>query len=204
MRSSPRGTSYEAIFSAKHYSDGKIYFLNSDGNDGDDARNTNNRMYVLQLTSTSDDYVISYPELQEGYLTVGGNDVTFYTSSDDVISPAFMLASTLGAINGASNSNGCTKDYRNAAAHCALYKEVAMDGTEYTGWRLPTKQEIQYMINHQDGSDVMVKVLTGKYYWALNGEAAIYSAGNTLPEDAALIRCVRDVTPEELERINQF
>ena len=210
FRNALEGSTYEAYFSAKHYnpSDKKIYFLNSDGTDGNDALNSNNMMYVLQLTSSSEDYVIGYPELQVGHMTVDGNDVAYYTSTDDVISPAFMLASTLGAINGASTSTGCTQNYLNGAVHCALYKEVAVDEngneTVFAGWRLPTKQEISYMIEKQTNSDVMTKVLPGRYYWAINGEPVEYSAGNKLPREKALIRCVRDVKPDELAKLNQF
>ena len=178
--------------------------MNSDGTDGNDALNSNNMMYVLQLTSSSEDYVIGYPELQVGHMKVDGNDVAYYTSTDDVISPAFMLASQLGAINGASNTNGCTDNYLNGAVHCALYKEVATDGTVFIGWRLPTKQEISYMIEKQQSSDVMIKVLLARYYWTLNGDVGYYPDGNKVNADRALVRCVRDVTPEELAKLNQF
>ena len=206
FRNALEGYNYEAYFSAKHYnsSDGKIYFLNSDGTDGAYANNTNNRMYVLQLTSSSDDYVIGYPQLNKEHMTVGGNDVEYYTSTDDVISPAFMLASQLGAINGANNTNGCTDNYLNGAVHCALYKEVATDGTVFTGWRLPTKQEISYMIEKQQSSDVMIKVLLARYYWTLNGDVGYFPDGNKVNADRALVRCVRDVTQEELAKLNQF
>ena len=197
---------YAAYFQAKHYdkNDGRIHLINPDGTDGSAIGVSNNRMYVLQLTSSSDDYIVGYPSLQPGQMELGDTTVTYYTSNEDVISPAFMLASQLGTISGASSGNGCVSNYLNAAVHCALYKEVTEDGKEYTGWRLPTKQEIGYMIENQNESDVMVKVLTGKYYWAINGEPVEYSAGNSLPREKALIRCVRDVKAEELAKLNQF
>ena len=90
-----------------------------------------------------------------------------------------------------------------AAAHCALYKEVAQDGYVYTGWRLPTKQEIQFMIENQvNKSDAMIQVLTGSHYWALDGSKVRNT--NQTGGNGNFVRCVRDVKPEELARINQF
>lgn len=86
--------------------------------------------------------------------------------------------------------------------HCALYKEVS-NGKEWTGWRLPTKQEISYMIEtQQNNTGVMIEVLPGHYYWSLDGgkvENPSYTGGN-----ATFTRCVRDMTKEELDLINEF
>ncbi|MBR3440801.1 MAG: hypothetical protein IKH00_03975 [Bacteroidales bacterium] len=201
-----------AFFGAKSFnsSDKRIYFLNSDGTQGEYASQTNNRIYVLQLTSSSDNYIIAYPELTADQMTVNGNNITYYTSKDNVISPAFMLASQLGAITGALPTNGCVQNYIYGAIHCALYKEVAVDEngneTKFSGWRLPTKQEISYMIEKQSSSDVMITVLPAMYYWTLDGGVG-YNAGgfgNSGMQSKALVRCVRDVTQEELAKLNQF
>ena len=191
-------------FKAKYYttSAGKtgIWFMSPTGAPGaimggDNYTNyRNNRMYVLQLTSSSDSYILGYPVLTTNTATVSGQTVTYYTSSDDVVSPAFMLSSQLGAVSGDVQS------FRNAALHCALFKEVAQDGNEYKGWRLPTKKEIEYMIEKQTDSDVITKVLPSRYYWTLDGG---YAENPSMPKQYS-VRCVRDVKPDELAKLNQF
>ena len=109
-----------------------------------------------------------------------------------------MLGSQLAAIN--SYQLFSTVEF--AAMHCALYKEV-IEGKAYTGWRLPTKQELLYMAkNQRENSEAMDDVMTARSYWALNGEQVdnpYYSAG-----DYTSVRCVRDMSKEELDEINKF
>ena len=122
--------------------------------------------------------------------------IEYSYSEDDVISPAFMLASQLGVNLGFVNQE-------QSALHCALYKEVADDGTVFTGWRLPTKKEIEYMIyNQTHNTEVMIEVLGGRYYWTLDGDKAEYSGGSN--PDQTYTRCVRDVSEEEIAKLNQF
>lgn len=192
-------------FKAKYYttSAGKtgIWFMSPTGGPGEIMGGNNytnyrnNRMYVLQLTSSSDSYIIGYPTLNATTETVSGQPVTYYTSSDDVVSPAFMLSSQLGAVTGS------VETFKNAAQHCALFKEITQDGKEYKGWRLPTKNEIEYMIQKQTDSDVITNVLPSKYYWTLDGS---YATNSSAPGSQKAVRCVRDVTPEELAILNQF
>ena len=185
-----------------------IYLLNPNGQTSRHLGNgttyvdyRNNRMYVLQLTSASDSYIIGYPRLSSATQTISGETITYHSSNDNVISPAFMLCSHLG------NTNGKTSSFINAALHCALYKEVTVDGVEYTGWRLPTKQEINYMLEKQgttnQPSDIIVRILPSKYYWTLDGSRA-QNPSTTDSSDNTYTRCVRDLTPEELAAINQF
>lgn len=206
------GSDNHAYFPAKmvNPSDNQVYTLNLDGSMGYFvARNPH--MYVLQCTASSSDHVVGYPELQQRTMTVSGTTVPYNVSTDDVLSPAFMLASQLGTIIGSYSVNGGTTDYRRAAAHCALYKEVAADGYEYTGWRLPTHQEIEFMIEKQFSSEMMDRILTAKYYWTLDGTAAQVPKpegatwfNDNLPAERALFRCVRDLTAAEVERLTHF
>lgn len=147
---------------------------------------SNNQMYVIQVTSTSDKYVLGRPVLDANNL-----------SSDKVVSPAFMIASQLGATVQFTTSAA-------ASAHCTTYMEVGTDGTRYTGWRLPTADEIDFIIEYQQTTHpaynkTLAPVLTGYGYWALHGEQKYtsYTSGGE-----QRVRCVRDLTLEDLERLN--
>lgn len=191
-------------FGAKVFSNNNTCYLNANGTIGAvRSSNANNQMYVLQLTSSSDSYILGRPVLTnntESIYRSGSNTpigtVTYSTSNDDVISPAFMLGSQLASINNDDRFASAA----HAAMHCAMYVEVA-NGVSYSGWRLPTEQEISYMVSKQ-GSAAMNNVLSARAYWALNGQAVnnpSYSAG-----DYTSVRCVRDLSKEELDLINKF
>lgn len=156
---------------------------------------TNNHMYVIQISSTSVDYVIGRPILG----TPNAN-----LSRDDVVSPAFMIASQLGAVSPFN-------DAASAATHCSRYMEVAANGTRYTGWRLPTPDEISVITRYQNGTingvtitnssyQAMTPVLTGGYYWSLTGN----SVSTGLDDDGPYLRCVRDLSAAEVEALNGF
>lgn len=189
------------VFRAKVFSGGIVHFLNLDGTVGGQVNNTplrNNRMYVLQLTSSSESYTLGRPSLVPHTVTYNNDprSITYYTSADDVISPAFMLGSQLGAVNQVSSS-------QYAAMHCAKYLEYS-NGKEYKGWRLPTQQELKYMMDHQNGA-AMIEVLSGEYYWTLDGTYGRYSNGSGGSANGAkYVRCVRDLSAAELAEINKF
>lgn len=158
---------------------------------GTESGYSNNHMYVIQISSTSDDYILGRPVINE----------TTHQSQDHVVSPAFMIASQLGAL-----SKGTTRDSGEAAAHCARYMEVATDGTRYTGWRLPTTEEISIILKYQaDLPETMAVVLTDAYYFSLSGESVWTNRMEDNTTNRArppFIRCVRDLSPEEVEAIN--
>ena len=183
------GTVSEGIYTAKVYYNGSCWNITDHDSRGtNNSSLTNNHMYVLQITSTSDKYVLGKPVLD-------GN----YQSQDKVVSPAFMIASQLGAVT--TTSSGTT-----AATHCGTYMEVAEDGTRFVGWRLPTKQEIEVMISYQSGTYTsgvtMTTVLGGAYYWALDGTTAYVSTGNGGSATTGYVRCVRDLTLDEVNSLN--
>ena len=206
-----------AIFDAHIFENNIVYVLNADGTIGDQVNTTpltNNQMYILQITSANDKYTVGKPKLAPNsenvysrqpsswgwdydYTSLGTID--YYTSDDNVISPAFMLGSQLGAVRPVS-------DAKYAAMHCALYLEHSA-GKDWTGWRLPTKQELQFMIDNQNTyPDAMIEVLSGKYYWTLDGSYGYYpeGTGDSSETGSKYVRCVRDVKPEELALINKF
>lgn len=144
----------------------------------------NNHMYVVQITHANDNYKI-------GHVTNIDNKTKL--SNEDVISPAFALASQLGTV---LKFNDGVK----ASQHCDDYVEVGKNGKRYDNWRLPTAKEIGVICKYQDknGQDVISEVMDGQYYWALNGEKVKAkdkgNAGN-------FVRCVRDLSVEEVEEL---
>ena len=149
---------------------------------------SNNHMYVVQITAASTEYVIGKPTLDANY-----------QSRDHVVSPAFMIASQLGAVS--TTNSGTT-----ASTHCGTYMEVGTDGTRYVGWRLPTKEEISVIIGYQNGPNTsgvtMVTVLSGQYYWTLSNETAYVSSGSGGSTTTGYVRCVRDLTLEDIQKLN--
>ena len=181
-------------FKVKFYENGQLYLLSlntniSWWNPDRVLRSTqnglnNNHMYVVQISSTSDDYILGRPTVRN------------YLSQDHVVSPAFMIASQLGATQRFNNG-------ADAARHCGQYMEVATDGTHYSGWRLPTKEEINVIIDYQNTiPETMAEVLGGSYYWTLDGSSAYVSSGSGGYANSAYTRCIRDLTPAEVNAIN--
>ena len=221
----------------------KFYLESADGEDGriyridysysgssyapkylaDNGSASNNQMYHVVITSTSDDYVLARPIMEpgpKGDFTNEADDPREVVAQgcEDFVSPSFMLASQLG------NSSGIDS-WEKAQAQCQNYIEVHHDGvsgTVYDDWRLPTAAEIKIIAEYQsDGNvningdavhSVMDKVLNrgnddNPYYWISKEDRCmkILSAGNGSGEwaeeadfkdaddDAPRVRCIRDV-----------
>ena len=82
--------------------------------------------------------------------------------------------------------------------------EVATDGTRYTGWRLPTNEEIKVITTYQYDSDVihdgtMAEVLSGRRYYTLNGTSEL---ANPYGNNNTYVRCIRDLSADEVEELN--
>lgn len=155
---------------------------------GDKASNGqhNNQMYVVQITNTPQN-----SKYKIGHVT--NIDKNSKLSSEDVVSPAFMLASQLGTVT--KFSKGV-----NASNHCDKYVEVRTDGKEYTDWRLPTASEIGVITKYQYDSkqNVISEVLKGYKYWALNGNQV---TANKKGSGSGFVRCVRDLSPDEVKEL---
>lgn len=149
---------------------------------------SNNRMYVVQITNISQNS--SY---KIGHVT--NIDPNTKQSQEDVVSPAFMLASQLGTVTAFSDDEGVK-----ASNHCDKYVEVRTDGKKYTDWRLPTASEIGVITKYQydKNQNVIDVVLAGGSYWALNGEQV---TANTANEKKGYVRCVRDLSPDEVKEL---
>ncbi len=162
------------------------YYYGKDSYDDSNTGLTNNLMYVIQITNTNGNYTIAHPNLKSD----GSSD-------DNVVSPAFMIASQLGAVASA----GFNKD--TAIKHCQTYREVATDGTIYDNWRLPTNAEVSIIIGYQGKTNSPIaNVLTGQYYRTLSKETA-ETGFDDRESQGTYVRCVRDLSPEEVTKLEQ-
>ena len=186
---------YNGGYQAKYYKNSDI---NSFYDDTSFDNLKNNRMYIIQVSSTKDSkYNIAHPNIDKS---------TGYTN-DEVVSPAFMIASQLGAVRSANF------DQDKAKTHCETYREVKKENGKqviYDGWRLPTKTEIQFIVDFQKESyknnkgekkQPIKPVLEGANYYTLNNidVATNISGANS----GTFVRCVRDFTPAEVEELDK-
>lgn len=204
------------LFVSKVYQSPYIYYMTTDySNDRGDRgyylkagtsageERSNNRMYLVQITSTDESYIVARPALRGS-----GDDAVVKEDDEDnnlLVSPAFMLASQLGTVQ--------PDDWSTAQYHCQQYVEVVEyeDGTyhEFKNWRLPTFAELKIIARYQNHQpEVMATVLTGEDYWsagenkylvtanALNNSYTTPTTGNR--DTNCYIRCIRDVSPEDL------
>lgn len=185
---------YNGGYKAKYYKNSNI---NSFYDDTSFDNLKNNRMYIIQVSSTKDSkYNIAHPNIDKS---------TGYTN-DEVVSPAFMIASQLGAVKSAKF------DQSGAKTHCETYREVKKENGKqviYDGWRLPTKTEIQFIVDFQKESyknnkgetkQPIKPVLEGANYYTLNNKtvATGVESGNKV-----FVRCVRDLTPAEVDELDK-
>ena len=147
----------------------------------------NNQMYVVQITSTQQDQT----DYKIGHVTT--IDPNTKQSKENVVSPAFMLASQLGTVKPFGNGV-------DASNHCDKYVEVRTGGKKYTDWRLPTAAEIGVICKYQNNQtqNVMSQVLRAHSYWALDGSEV---TANENDSDTGYVRCVRDLSPEEVKEL---
>lgn len=185
---------YNGGYQAKYYENS---YIRSFYDDTSFDNLKNNRMYIIQVSSTKDSkYNIAHPNIDKS---------TGYTN-DEVVSPAFMIASQLGAVKSANFNQSSAK------THCETYREVKKENGKqviYDGWRLPTKTEIQFIVDFQQESyknnkgktkQPIKPVLEGANYYTLNNETV---ATGVESGDDAYVRCVRDLTPEEVEELDK-
>lgn len=167
---------------------------NTDANTG----NENNMMYFVTITQTSENYKLAHPVTE----SINDNQLAAVSSSenDQLVSPSFMLASTLGAVS-SRDLSGWTE----ARNHCSYYVEAYQwNGKTYylDDWRLPTTSEIKVIIDYQNNDnveDVMSPVLTGANYYVsyqfANNNKGTASTGYS--NSGNFVRCIRDVKPTD-------
>lgn len=171
---------------------------------------SNNMMYHVVVTSTSEDYVLARPIMNGDVVDPNRPD------NNSFVSPSFMLASQLG--------NSSTVTWKTAQEQCRDYVEVAVDenGSEtvYDDWRLPTAAEIGILIRYQsddrvntgDEDGVMSHILnyseapeadrkSNPFYWVSSSNTYVevhetFDSNNhvkTANNNEYRVRCVRDV-----------
>lgn len=185
---------YNGGYQAKYYENS---YIRSFYDDTSFDNLKNNRMYIIQVSSTKDSkYNIAHPNIDKS---------TGYTN-DEVVSPAFMIASQLGAVRSANFNQSRAK------THCETYREVKKENDKqviYDGWRLPTKTEIQFIVDFQQESyknnkgktkQPIKPVLEGANYYTLNNKTV---ATGVESGDKVFVRCVRDLTPAEVEELDK-
>lgn len=187
---------HDGGYLAKYYDTGSGNIYSFYYGSRNDLSLTNNRMYIIQVSSTKDSkYNIAHPNI---------NQATGYTN-DEVVSPAFMIASQLGAVQSEEF------DQDKAKEHCITYREVKKENGKqviYDGWRLPTKTEIQFIVDFQkesfkrnDNKEIkpIKPVLKGAKYYTLNKE----SVKTGYSGSGIFVRCVRDLTPTEVDELDK-
>ena len=167
----------------------------------------NVRNYHVRMMASSGDYIVGRPALDEYGYTAGDDD------NAKLVSPSFVIASRLGAVlstySGLSNMSN-DKKLIAFADHCKNYVEVddvndnKQDPVEvHDNWRLPTKAELEIIINIQGESgqnaDAIDYLLNGAYYMSASGP--VYNPKNSdgtneladpMKATDVAIRCVRD------------
>lgn len=180
----------------------KSYFPDKSSNNlsnyvKDNGTASNNQMYHVVITSTSDQYKLARPPM-----TSDAEDATVVQNSinNDFVSPSFMLASQLG--------NSSVISWDEAQTQCQHYVEVGNNDIKYNDWRLPTLEEIKIIKQYQEAvPDVMDAVLETReknednkdanpYYWTAIEDVYHYTGNNTDTTNRGRkecrVRCVRD------------
>lgn len=112
------------------------------------------------------------------------------TETTYMVSPAFLIASSYGALNYYTN-------WEQGQKRCASYQE---DGYPAGRWRMPTFAEVEYImtLSAQGVIPSLFRLTANDQigYWCANGK--IVGNANALPElgtntDATAVRCVYDI-----------
>lgn len=144
----------------------------------------NKRLYTIQhsVTKSSNTYSVAKPS----------------DKNDNTVSPAFIIASTINSKLQSIGSNDEAKKY------CEQYKEKAKiekgEDLDLSGWRLPTKEEVKKIISLQSGNNAIPNdLLQGESYWTFDGDKS--EKQSNAYYKGAYVRCVHDLTPDEIEKI---
>lgn len=145
---------------------------------------SNNNMYFVRITKTSDKYVLSVPAVDEYGYTDDSPE------NNQLVAPAFMIASQLGTVY--------PQSFPSAKEHCKEYAEKSIAGEVYEDWRLPTEAELEIIDRYQNtNGSVIDEVLARRYYWAASGTAYVTMNGDQGSASNAYIRCIRTVKANE-------
>lgn len=153
--------------------------------------NNNQNQYTVYVTIPPNaQTLIGDPRESNGGTLSGIDELTNYkqtkVEANTIISPAYKIASSYGKTY--------VVTYENAVRRCASYQE---NGYPAGRWRIPTKAEIEFVVNRSTGGDIPTLFDGG--YWASNGQ--YYSTtdgwqgtdGNINSTSDHYVRCVYDV-----------
>lgn len=174
-----------------------VYSLNVESVNSDHTKDIKNRLYTVQVANTRNSnysqYTFAKPKLDNNNM-----------SQDNTVSPAFIIASTVG--EGDKAKGNYYKSNEAARNYCQTYTETAKtrkgEDVVMNGWRLPTQDEVKLILDLQksdEAKNAFGKVMTGEYYWTLDGNTSGYN--NDKKQDGKFVRCVRDLTLDEIEKI---
>lgn len=160
-----------------------IYSLNVEST-GTLNQGQNKRLYTIQhsVTKSNNSYSVAKPS----------------DKNNNTVSPAFIIASTNNSRLQSISSNDEAKNY------CEHYTESAKTSKgknlDLSGWRLPTKEEVKKIISLQSYDKVIPKeLLLGESYWTFDGEKSDDQSNTSFK--GTYVRCVHDLTPDEIEKI---
>ena len=160
-----------------------IYSLNVEST-GTLNQGQNKRLYTIQhsVTKSNNSYSVAKPS----------------DKNNNTVSPAFIIASTNNSRLQSIDSNNEAKKY------CEQYIEKAKikkgKDLDLNGWRLPTKEEVKKIISLQSGNNAIPNdLLQGESYWTFDGDKS--EKQSNAYYKGAYVRCVHDLTPDEIEKI---
>lgn len=187
------------------------YTWNNSGTNVSTSRqsSTNLRLYHVNVTTTSKDYVVGKPKMIRNETL--GVDVTDPSEvNSKLVSPSFMIASRLGYFITDSGNLDDANDAQRLnifRVHCANYVEVHGTATNpivYDNWRLPTEAELKIIMDVQGESgqnaaavDYLLNALyyfgaAGPVFNSKNDDNISTAPSNPANYDSKSVRCVRD------------
>ena len=201
VRGDKNGNKYKILFYHFNYSNSNWTRNTSD------CETHNVRNYKVRVMSSSEDYILARPNIDEHGFTAGDDN------NAKLVSPSFVIASRLGAVLSTySNLDKLNSEQKLVvfADHCKNYVEVDDVNDDkkdpvvvYDNWRLPTEAELKIIMQIQgtDGqnADAIDFLLNGGYYMSASGP--VFNPKNTSNVSEATdkwsvsdvaIRCVRD------------
>ncbi len=155
-----------------------------------DGNNANRNLYTIYINSFDEDtYAIGDPRSESYYDFEGDLDATQYretrADAEDVISPAYMVASSWGKTTNLS--------YDAARKRCASYQE---GGYPAGRWRIPTKAEVEYIVSLSEDRKIprlFGEPNTNTNYWVSSGYYNTDTGYHTGTNNEVYVRCVYDV-----------
>ena len=162
----------------------------------------NARIYHIQITASSGDYILGRPKITDGVTDPGADNA-------QLVSPSFMIASRLAVLsvnsidlsaNSTTSAAGVAEYLKIYAEHCKQYVEVydpdgdpnTDNAIHYDDWRLPTAAELGIIYKYQGSENASADAID----YLLNAGAYFSASGpveNTNPDtNGTSVRCVRD------------